>query len=406
MPARVVITGIGVISPIGTGKEKFWEALINGKNGIKKCKKLDTSRYQNHFAAEVNDFKPNKFIDKKEFENTTLTTQYAVAAVKMAVLDSGIIISAGNKAGVALGANTSDPLAQAASLRFWNKNKYIQTPENIYKNLNTNCQVVRVAEYFGLEGHCVVIPAACAAGNASIAYAYEMISSGQAAFMFAGGYDPMNHIAYGGFDRLRGMSPKYCQPFDRNRKGMVVGEGAGVVLLEDKQHALRRKAMIYAELLGYGLASDAYNAAIPDPKGRAGIFAIKMALKMSKVSPEEIDYINAHGTGTVSNDRMESEVIKYIFKDRADKIPVSSIKSMLGHCMGAASGIEACAAALIIQRDIIPPNINYYEPDPFCNLNIVANKAIRKKVNIMISNSFAFGGNAAVIVAAKFKKKR
>lgn len=403
MRKRVVITGIGVVSPIGTGKEKFWKALIRGKRGIKKCRKIDTSKYLNHTAAEVTDFKSDRYIEHENLGNATLTTQYAIAAVKMALDDSGITISSGN-VGVVLGANTVDPLAHSNSAIFWNNHGYLSTPLKIYKNLNTNFQTVKIAEYFGLNGPCVVIPAACAAGNTTIAYAFDTINSGQAFAMFAGGYDPMNHISYGGFDKLRAVSPKYCQPFDRNRKGMIVGEGAGVILLEDMEHALKRKAKIYAEILGYGLACDAYNVAIPDPAGKAGILAIKMALKMSKVSPADVDYINAHGTGTVSNDRMESKVIRNVFKSSADKIPVSSIKSMIGHCMGAASGIEACACALIAQRGIIPPNINYYESDPCCNLNIVANKALKKRVYIILSNSFAFGGNAAVIVIAKFKK--
>lgn len=401
MRKKVVITGIGVISPVGTGKEKFWNALISGKNGVRRCRKLDTSGYHNHVAAEVKDFKPNKFIDRIKLKGLTLTTQYALASAKMAIDDSGATFSAGNKAGVVLGANTADPLAHASAAKFWIKKGYSATPAKIYKNLNTNFQAVRIAEYFGLEGPCTVIPAACAAGNTAIAYAFDMITSGQATYMLAGGYDPMNHFSYAGFDKLRAVSSDYCRPFDKNRRGMILGEGAGVILLEDMEHALERKARIYAQVLGYGLACDAYKVAIPDPAGAGGNLAIKKALKMSKVRADEVDYINAHGTGTLTNDRMESKVIRDIFKSKADKIPVSSIKSMVGHCMGAASGLEACASALTIKKGVIPPNINYLEPDPDCKLNIVANKAVKKSVNVVLSNSFAFGGNAAVIVLAK-----
>lgn len=403
MRRRVVITGLGVVSPIGIGKENFWKALIGGKNGIKKCKRLNTSRYRNHAAAEVDNLEFNAYIYPKKLKDATLTTQYAVSAVKMVLDDSKIALPSDNRVGLVLGANTADPIAHSNSALFWSNHRYSATPSKIYENLNTNFQAVKIAQNFRLKGPCVVIPAACAAGNTTIAYAFDMIASGRIPAMLAGGYDPLNHISYGGFDKLRAVSPQYCQPFDRNRKGMIVGEGAGVILLEDIEYALKRKAKIYAEILGYGLACDAYNVAIPDPEGKAGILAIKMALKMSKVRLSDVDYINAHGTGTVSNDRMESKVIRSVFKIRTDKIPVSSIKSMVGHCMGAASGIEACACALIAQRDIIPPNINYSEPDPFCNLNIVANKALKKKVYIILSNSFAFGGNAAVIVIAKFK---
>ncbi len=402
MRHRVVITGIGVVSPIGTGKRKFWKALIAGQSGIACAKKIDTSKYRTHMAAEVKDFNPNDFLRLKGLDYPTTTTLYALASVAMAIEDSGLKIDCDNRVGIVLGANTPDPSADADSIYFWNKHKYSHTPARIYRNLHTNLHVVKSAEYFSLKGPVSVIPAACAAGNTAISYAFDMISSGLASAMFAGGCDPMNHLAYGGFDKMKAMSPDYCQPFDKDRKGMVVGEGAGIILLEDMGFALKRKAKIYAEMLGYGLATDGYNVAIPHPEALGGILAAKMALRMAKVRPQNIDYINAHGTGTVANDRMESYLIKKVFKDNGNDVPVSSIKSMLGHCMGAASGIEACASALIIQNDIIPPNINYQRPDPFCDINVVANKAVAKKINIMLSNSFAFGGNNSVIAIAKF----
>jgi 3-oxoacyl-[acyl-carrier-protein] synthase II len=222
--------------------------------------------------------------------------------------------------------------------------------------------------------------------------------------MFAGGYAVMNHLAYGGFDKMNALAPKCCQPFDKNRKGLIIGEGCGVLLLEEMENALRRKGKIYGELLGYGIASDGYSVAIPHPEGIGGILATKIALKMAGVKPQEVDYINAHGTGTPTNDRMETKIINTIFKNQGNNVLVSSIKSMIGHCMGAASAIEACASALTVERDIIPPTINYNEPDPYCDINIVANKPIKKKVNIMISNSFAFGGSSTAIVIAKFKE--
>ena len=404
MRRRVVITGIGVVSPIGTGKEKFWQALISGKNGVKKAKKLDTSKYKTYMAAEVKDFYPKKFIRFKKVKEYSLLTQYAIAVVKMALDDSKLNISSKSRIGIAMGANTADPLVFAEALIFWSKYRRSLTPAYIYEKLNTNLPVVKASEYFGLKGSCTVIPAACAAGNTNIAYASDLIKTGQVDAMFAGGYACMNYLAYSGFNKMRAMSPTYCQPFDKDRKGMIIGEGAGGLLIEDMEHALRRRAKIYGEILGYGLGCDAYNPAMPDPEGGGGMIATKMALKMAKVKPQDIDYINAHGTGTISNDRMESKIIKAIFKSKGNDVKVSSIKSMVGHCMGAASGIEACASALIVERDTIPPNINYNEPDPHCDINIVANTALKKKVNIMLSNSFAFGGNAGVIVIGKFKR--
>lgn len=402
---RIVITGIGVISPIGTGKEKFWKALINGKNGIRKCRKLNTADYRTHIAAEVDDFNPQEFIDFRKINHPTIATQYAIVAAKMALDDSGLKINPESRIGVVFG-NTADPLPHADAITFWSRNKYSYTPESIYENLNTNLFAVRIAEYFGLKGPCAVIPGACAAGNMAISYAFDLIKSGHAASVFAGGVEPLNYAVYAGFNKMRAMAPDCCQPFDRDRKGMVIGEGAGVVLLEDMERALKRKAKIYAEILGYGLSCDAHHISIPDPQGKAAILATEMALKMSGVKPKDIDYINAHGTGTIANDRMEARVIKTVFKDNGNDVCVSSIKSMLGHCMEAASGIEACACALIIERGIIPPNINYHNPDSCCDINIVANSAIKKKVKVVLSNSFAFGGNNAILVMAKLKRTK
>ncbi len=400
---RVVITGIGVISPVGTGREKFWNALVSGKDGVCKCKKIDTGKYRTHMAAEVKDFDPKAYLGSRKIRHASLTTLYALAGVGMALGDSKLNVGSGKGIGIVLGANTADPLVYAEGLAFWSRNSHSSTPPKIYENMHTNLHVVRVAQYFGLKGPVTVIPAACAAGNTNISYAFEMIKSGQACAMFAGGCDPMNHLAYGGFDKMKAMAPDCCRPFDKNRRGMIVGEGAGLILLEDMEHALKRKAKIYAEMLGYGLATDAYSVAIPHPEGAGAILAIRMALKMAKVRPQDVDYINAHGTATMANDRMEARLIKKIFKDRGNDVPVSSIKSMLGHCMGAASGIEACASALTVENNIIPPNINYSNPDPACDINIVANKAVKRNINIMVSNSFAFGGNNAVIVMGKLR---
>ncbi|TBR16643.1 beta-ketoacyl-[acyl-carrier-protein] synthase family protein [bacterium] len=403
MKKRVVITGIGVVSPIGTGKEKFWKALVNGKNGVRKAEKIDTSRYRTHMAAEVKDFNPNEYVDLDKLNYPSIATLYAIASCKMALDDSKFDVKSCNNVGIVLGANTQDPLVHAEAIKFWRYNKYSRIPSKIYRNLGANLHAVRISEYFKIKGHSTVIPAACAAGNTTIAYAFDAVRSEQAIAMLAGSSDPINHLAYGGFDKMKAMSSDLCRPFDKDRKGMIIGEGAGFILLEDMQNALKRKAHIYAEMLGYGLATDAYNVAIPHPEGIGAIEATNIALKMSNISPGDIDYVNAHGTATIANDRMESKLIKRVFKDKGNDVFVSSIKSMVGHCMGAASAIEACASSLIVERNVIPPNINYNVFDPECDVNVVKNKAIEKKVNFMISNSFAFGGNNAVIVISKFR---
>ncbi len=402
---RVVITGIGVISPVGTGKEKFWQALINGKNAVKRCQKLDTSKYRTHMAAEVDDFQAEKYIDLKRLKHPTLTAQYAVAAVKMAIDDAGLEVREDNKIGVVLGANTADTWAAGEGVMYWHKtrNRYSSTSAEIYENLHANMHALRVAEYFGFKLCATTIPAACAVGNTVIAYAFDLIRSGSAEAVFAGGHDQMNTFVFGGFDKIKAMAPDCCRPFDKDRKGMVVGEGAGVLLMEDMESALRRKARIYGEIIGYGLSADGYSVAIPHPHGAGVIQATKMALKMAGINPEDVGYVNAHGTATIQNDRMEAKAIHAVY---GKKVWVSSIKSMLGHCMGAASALEACASALVVERGVIPANINYTHPDPECDIKILANTAIKKKIDIVVSNSVAFGGNNAVIVMAKFRKER
>lgn len=403
MLKRVVVTGLGVISPIGIGKENFWKALIKGKNGVAVAKKIDAGKYATNMAAEVKGLKAQDFIDFKKTGYLTEATQYAIIASNMALEDSGIAISSDNRIGIIIGANTADPLAHISAITFWHKNRFSVTPKSIYANLHSNLHAVKISEYFGLNGPSVTIPGACASGNTSLCRAYDLIRFGHIQAALAGGCEVMNDVVYTGFSRMNAMAFDRCRPFDRNRKGMIVGEGAGMVLVEEMEHAKRRKANIYAEILGFGLATDAYSVAMPDPAGSGGILATKMALKMSKTRPEDVDYINAHGTGTISNDNMEAKVINAVFGPKNKNVLVSSIKSMLGHCMGAASAIEACACALAIERSIIPPNINYSRRDPSCNLNIVANTAVKKNVNIVFSNAFAFGGSAAVVCFAKFR---
>lgn len=405
---RVVITGLGVVSPIGIGKKEFWNALIEGKNGIGDVRSFDTSLYRTHKGGEVKDFNPNNYIRNIELPSCCRSTQLALAASKLAIDDAGLtdkfLLCNREIIGVIIGSTTADSkLAEKYGL-IWSKKGYKNTPEKLVRTLNwlTVGIANSISREFGISGLSIAIPTACAVGNYTIGYAFDLLKTNRLDVVLAGGTDSMNQIVFAGFNRLRAMAPDKCQPFDRNRKGLIVSEGAGMLILEILEHAKKRKANIYAEVLGYGLGCDAYHSTSPHPEGIGAIRAIKMAFKNAKIITQDIDYINAHGTGTITNDRIETKIIKKVFGKRAKKIPVSSIKSMLGHTMGATSSIEAIACSLVVKYDIIPPTINYETPDPECDLDYVPNKARRQKVNIALSNAFGFGGNIGVLLIGKY----
>jgi 3-oxoacyl-[acyl-carrier-protein] synthase II len=249
----------------------------------------------------------------------------------------------------------------------------------------------------------IMIPTACAAGNYAIGYGYDLIQLGKADMVISGGADPFSGIAFTGFNRLLATTPDVCRPFDLNRAGMAVSEGSGMLILERLDHALARGAQIYAEILGYGLGCDAFKMTIPDPEGSGGIMALSRAIKNTGIAVEDIDYISAHGTGTGENDKIETAIVKAVLKDNAYKIPMSSIKSMLGHTMGAASAIEAAACAMMIRNNVMLPTINYKDPDPECDLDCVPNTSREAEVNTVISNAYAFAGNCSALVLRKFK---
>ncbi|MEW6101547.1 MAG: beta-ketoacyl-[acyl-carrier-protein] synthase family protein [Candidatus Omnitrophota bacterium] len=406
---RVVITGLGVVSPIGNGKERFWDALVRGENGVKKIRSFDTRLYKTHYGGEVKDFKPEKYIRNIKVPSYCRSTQLAMVASRLAVEDSGMGKVLEEKAerercGVIVGSTTQDPKLGERYVLIWAKRGYENTPVQLTKTLNwfTVGLANSIARELNISGLSMSIPAACAAGNYTIGYAFDLIKAGRLDTVLAGGTDPMNQLVYAGFNRLMAMAPQKCQPFDRNRKGLIVSEGAGVLVLEELEHARRRKAGIYAEVISYGLGCDAYHSTGLHPEGLGIINAVKMALGRAGLNITDIDYINAHGTGTPLNDRIETKVIKKIFGSRAKKIPISSIKSMIGHTMGAASAIEAVACSLIIRYGIIPATINYVTPDPECDLDYVPNRPRKQKVSIVLSNSFGFGGNIGVLVIGRF----
>jgi len=401
MNRRVVVTGLGIISSVGIGKDTFWDSIIEGKSGISEVSSFDTSSFRCHLGGEIKNFNAEDFIPRRKIRFLGKVSQYAIAAASLALLDAelSLLNVSKPKIGVLMGTTNGErPFEELLAtwartgLKEIHRQKIIQAAVN---NISAN-----VALHFKAEGPNYLFPTACAAGNYAIGYGFDLIKNGILDFALAGSADAFSYLSFTGFNQIRAMSPTLCQPFDRNRKGMMLGEGAGILLLESLNSALKRKANIYAEILGYALSCDAYHATAPDPKGIARV--MEKAMEESGLTYKDIDYICAHGTGTIPNDRAECKAIKEIFKERTKEVMVSSIKSMLGHPMGAASAIEAAACCLTVKNDIVPPTMNYETPDPECELDCVPNKARKTKVKIALNNGFAFGGNNACVVIKKF----
>ncbi|MFH0926157.1 MAG: beta-ketoacyl-[acyl-carrier-protein] synthase family protein [bacterium] len=398
MNTRIVITGVGVISSLGIGKKEFWKNLLAGKSGVSEITAFDTKDYATHSGAEVKGFNPSDFLEMDQQKTMGRASQMAVAATRLALEDAGIELEKVKKkeAGVVIGTTMGETqqLEQIDDIWIGQGEDFI-SPElvqqypanNIYNN---------IAKIFKLKGNNLVIPNACAAGNYAIAYASDLIKIGRAEWMLAGGVDAFSRYAFMGFNRLLSVAPERCAPFDKNRQGIILGEGAGILVLESLDSATKRGANIYAEVAGYGLSCDAYHMTAPQFSGI--ISAILLALRDSGTDIKDVDYINAHGTGTLANDKTECLALKKIFNDYLEKIPVSSSKSMLGHTMGAASAIEAIICALAIKHDTIPPTINYETPDPDCDIDCVPNIFRKHEVKVALNNGFAFGGNNACLV--------
>lgn len=404
MKRRVVVTGIGVITSIGIGRREFWENLIDGKSGISEVTTFDTSSFPTHRGGEVKNFNPLDFITRAHIEKMGRGSQLAISAAKLALEDSRLSLAKiePNKLALLIGTTMGEAPSIEVIDRYWTKDGedgvYAQTIAKFPANALTN----NVCSYFKMEGLSYVIPTACAAGNYSIGYAYDLISTGKKDVVLAGGADPFSRLAFTGFNRLFAVAPEKCQPFDKNRKGMMVGEGSAILIIESFEHAERRQSPVYAEVLGYGLSCDAHHMTAPSEDGIVKV--MERAIKQSGIKKEDVGYISAHGTGTPANDKTESSAIRKVFKERAKDTPVSSIKSMLGHTMGTASALEAIACIHAIRESRIPPTINYETPDPDCEgIDCVPNKARDKEVNIALNNSYAFGGNNACLVLGKYK---
>jgi len=398
---RVVVTGIGVVTSIGVGAEAFWRALLEGTCGIGAVESFDTSRYTVHIGGEVKRFDPAPFTRRLRVESVGRASQLAIAAARLALDDARLDVDAidARSVGVSLGTTSGEPTlierfddCEVAGRRSDIGGEFVeQYPSHML--------AAHVASELGFAGSNFVIPTACAAGNYALAHACDHLRSGRADVMLAGGADCFSRITYTGFARLGAIAPERCQPFDKHRKGMVPGEGAALLVLERLDHARARDASIYAELAGYGLTCDAHH--MTAPQGDGAVRAMRLALADAGVQPEDVSYISAHGTGTVVNDRVESAAVKQAFGASAPKVPMSSIKSMLGHTMGAASAIESAACAMAVRYDALPPTMNYETADPECDLDYVPNAARAARVNVAMNNAYAFGGNNASLIFRK-----
>ncbi|MFC1904142.1 beta-ketoacyl-ACP synthase II [Chloroflexota bacterium] len=408
---RVVVTGLGTITPLGIGVEANWRSLCQGKSGIGEVTRFDATDCRTRIAGEVKDVNPLDFIDGKLMRRGDRFIHFAVAAAQMAVDDSKIIINASNadRVGVVVGTALGGMESLEKNHRLLFQGKRNQISPFFIPGFIANMASGQVAISFGAEGPNTCLVTACASGTHAIGDAFKVIQRGKADAMIAGGAEAaITPLVFAGLDALRAMSTrnsepqKASRPFNKDRDGFVVSEGAGIVILEELEFALNRGARIYAEVLGYGLNSDAYHITAPGPEGKGAAACMEMALDDAGISSDQVDYINAHGTSTLLNDPSETKAIKSVFQGYSRRIPISANKSMIGHLWGAAGVVEAIFSILTITQGIIPPTINYETPDPECDLDYVPNVAREAKVEIALSNSFGFGSTNATLIFSYF----
>lgn len=411
MKKRVVVTGLGAIAPVGIGVENFWQGLVDGKSGITAVTRFDASDIPTKIAGEVNDFNPADFLDKKEARRMDRFSQFAVAVSKMAIEDSGLELEKENRDRIGVifgtgvgGMETFEDQARTLYSRGPNRISPFFVPMMI-----ANIAAGQVAITFGLRGPNITTVTACASGTNAVGDAFKLIQRGDADVVVTGGTEaPITPLAMAGFSAMRAMSTrneepsKASRPFDQDRDGFVMGEGAGVLVLETLEHAQARGARIYAEMVGYGATCDAHHITAPGPGGEGAARSMTMAIQDAGLKPEDISYINAHGTSTSLNDKCETIAIKQVLGDYASKVLISSTKSMTGHLLGAAGGIEAIASVLAIVHGIVPPTINLDNPDPDCDLDYVPHKARKADINTSLSNTLGFGGHNATVIFKKY----
>ncbi|HYU35574.1 MAG TPA: beta-ketoacyl-[acyl-carrier-protein] synthase family protein [Thermoanaerobaculia bacterium] len=398
MVHRVVVTGLGAVTPVGAGRGEVWDNLLAGRSGFAPVESFDTSKFSTHLGAEVRGFDPAPWVRKLDPSRLGRASQLAVAAARMALEDAGIAPGeiAPERTGVAMGTTSGEP----REVERFDDRFLAGDTASIGAEFITlyPCHMIaaHVARELGLAGVCTMIPTACAAGNYAIAHGLDLLRRGRADVMLAGGADAFSRITYSGFHRLGAIAPERCQPFDKNRKGMIPGEGAAILVLEPLERARARGARIYAEVAGYGLSCDAHHMTAAHPEGDGAARAMEGALADAGLRPEDVSYISAHGTGTPTNDRLETLAVLRVFGDAAPRTPMSSVKSMIGHTMGAASAIEALVCSLAVDTGWIPPTMNLEEPDG--DLDYVPNQARQHDVRVAMNNAYAFGGNNASVI--------
>jgi 3-oxoacyl-[acyl-carrier-protein] synthase II len=403
---------MGIVSPLGIGLEDNWAAICQGRSGIGPITKFDTTEYPCKIAGEVKNFDPSAYIDKKDLKKMDIFIQFALAAGTMAIKQSGLVIdeSTADRVGVLVGSG----LGGLSTIEKYHTMLLENGPKKVspffVPMLIVNLAPGQISIYFGCRGPNSSVVTACATGNHSIGEAFRIIQRGDADAMIAGGVEStITPLAVAGFCALKALSTrndepqKASRPFEKNRDGFVMAEGAGILVLEDLEKAQQRNAAIFAEIIGFGCNADAYHITAPSPNGEGAAKCMQITLADAGLKPGDIDYINAHGTSTPMNDLSETMAMKTVFREHIKKLPVSSTKSMTGHLLGAAGGVEAIFSLLAIRDSIIPPTINYEEPDPECDLDYVPNVARKKEVRIVMSNSFGFGGTNATLIFKRFE---
>jgi len=410
---RVVITGLGVISPVGNDKDSFWQALKAGVSGIGPITRFDADEMPTRIAAEVRGFDPGPFLDRKEAKRMDRYSQYAVAAAKMAWQDAGLDMERVDpwRVGVVFATGIGGMETFEAQSRTLLEKGPGRVSPFFVPMMTANMGAGQIAIHLGARGNNFTINTACASGTNAVGEALRVLQRGEAEIVITGGSEAsVTPLALAGFGAMKALSTRNevpqaaSRPFDRQRDGFVLGEGAGVLILETLEHARARGARIYAEVAGYGCTADAYHITAPEPEGEGAARAMALALADGDLRPEDVDYINAHGTSTELNDRIETLAIKKVFGSHAYRLAVSSIKSMIGHLLGAAGAVELVATALTIYEGIIPPTINYEDPDPDCDLDYVPNQARQQEVRAALSNSFGFGGHNAVVLLKRMEE--
>ncbi len=409
---RVVITGLGVVTALGNTVEDLWNNLLAGNSGVTNIDAFDTSDFTTHIAAEIKpeQFNPEDFMERKEAKRMDRFVQFAVAAARSAIADSGLQINADNadRIGVLIGSGIGGILTIQNQFEVMKEKGASRMSPFFIPMLISDMASGQVSILFGAKGPNTTVVTACATGTHAVGDAFHIIRRGDADAMIVGGAEaPICELGLGGFCAARALSTRNespttaSRPFDKERDGFVMGEGAGVLVIETLANAKARNAKIYAEIVGYGLSGDAYHITSPAPEGEGAARSIRMALKVAEMNPSEIDYVNAHGTSTIPNDKLETAAIKSVFGDHAYKFAISSTKSMTGHLLGAAGAVEAIISAKAIQCQLAPPTANYSVPDPECDLDCIPNEPRKMEINAVLSNSFGFGGHNATVILKK-----